>query len=379
VIPLAVGFNLLWLRPGVVGGTESYATRLIEALGTYAVDAVSLHVFASDDTFDTHADLMRDLTRSRAPVGSGSPVRRVIVERTWLQRAQRLQSPRPLDLMHHLGGTCPAGSMKPTVVTIHDLQPLDTPTNFTAAKRRWLAHAIPVAVRRADVILTPSDWVGEQIVERFSVLPEKVHTVSAYPTSPDRSGDDPGDGPGAGVSTALRRGPALLCPAMTLDHKNHRMLFDAFSKATQHRADLQLICVGPRGRDHAMIVAAAQSASPNIHMLGYVSSGDLAALYTAVEAVVFPSRYEGFGLPVLEAQRSGALVIASSSTALPEVSGAGAILISPDDVDGWVDAMRSPIEGARRAELIELGMKNQTRYSARQMADSQLAAYLRTR
>ena len=231
---LTIGLNLLWLRPGIVGGTETYATRLIDALVDHASDAVDVHAFASSEAIDAHRIHMGRIARTAAPGGSTAPLRRLVVERTWLRREQHRQQ---IDLMHHLGGTLPAGSLHPNVVTIHDLQPLDAPENFPLAKRRWLSSAIPNAVHAADVVTAPSDWVCASIIERFGVAPERVRTVSAYAPPPRAAAVTPSEQ----VIGLLRRGPVFLYPAMTITHKNHLMLFRAASVAFQSRPELQLV------------------------------------------------------------------------------------------------------------------------------------------
>ncbi len=294
---------------------------------------------------------------------------RLVTERLWLARAMRRSG---IEVAHHLGGTVPPGFRGPTVVTVHDLQPLDDPANFGVAKRTWLSRALPAAIRRADVVTTPSAWVGGQIIERFDVDPDRVRTVSAYADDP--SGPDACP-PSRRVTEAIDRGPLVLYPAMTMRHKNHRLLFRAFAAVAETRPDLQLVCVGAVGRDHDEIVAAAAALSPRIHMFGYVPAADLEALYEAAELVAFPSCYEGFGLPVLEAQKARVPVAAAAVTSLPEVAGAGALLIDPEDIDGWIDVLATPIAPETRTGLIEAGIDNAARYTASRMAHAQIEAY----
>lgn len=362
-----VACNLLWLRPGVVGGTESYAVRLLAAL-TEHEPAARVDVFAMGEAAEVHAAVLSRHRVHTAPRADAAALLRVGLERTWLARTL---GETPHRLVHHLGGTVPSTDGGQTAVTIHDLQPLHDPANFSPLKRRWLARAIPAAIETADLICTPSDWVANTIRERFDVGDTLVRTVSAHarPASAERPR------PTASVERLLAAGPVLLYPAMTMTHKNHRMLFRAFSVAVERRPDLQLVCVGAVGRAHDELVAAAAALSERIHLLGHVSSGDLAALMAEAEALVFPSRYEGFGLPVLEAQQIGLPVVASNTTALPEIAGRGALLLDPDDVDPWIDVMSAPLPSDTRIELIRAGAANAERYTSKSMAAAQVAAW----
>lgn len=359
-----IGLNLLWLRSGRVGGTESYATRLIGALVHHAKE-LELHSFCTTDTAGVHTGSVGATTVHFAPRGSTNIALRVALERTWLPRRSD-----DLDLIHHLGGTAPGRSTGPVVVTIHDLQPLDIPENFSSTKRRWLSREIPAAIERADVIATPSNWVGGTIVDRFGIDPDRVMTVPAYALPAMEPAE-----PSTQMEDVLRRGPVLLYPAMTMEHKNHAILFEAFARAATIRPDLQLVCVGAVGRDNDTIGMAARRASDRIHMLGHVPEADLAVLMRGADALVFPSRYEGFGLPILEAQQLGVPVISSDATALPEVSGGAAIHLGPDDVDGWVDVMSKPLDTSEREDLIVRGKRNAARFDPPTTAAAQQHAY----
>ena len=362
-----IACNLLWLRPGVVGGTESYAVRLLAALGAHAPD-VDVHAYVLGEAAEKHGGVLAQHAATVAPRADASAPRRVALERTWFARRLREDAPR---LVHHLGGTIPTSGTGRTAVTIHDLQPLDDPANFSAVKRRWLAQAIPSAVAAADLICTPSDWVADSIRNRFDLGDTPIHTVSAHARPTTVAEDEPSPT----VAGLLDAGPVLLYPAMTLAHKNHRMLFRAFSVAAERRPDIQLVCVGAIGRDHDELVAAAASLSDRIHLLGHVATSDLSALMSSAEALVFPSRYEGFGLPVLEAQQVGLPVVASNATALPEVAGRGAILLDPADLDSWIDVMSAALPADRRIDLIRAGAENAARYSAESMSAAQVAAW----
>ena len=363
-----VAVNLMWLRPGEVGGSETYIRRVLRSLelGESGLEDVRL-------VGPVEATSAMGLTRATfisLPVTSRSRVARVAMERLWLARVMDAGS----GVLHHPGGTVPFDSARPTVVTIHDLQPITNPEYFSRTKQEFLARALPEAVQRADVVATPSNWVRADVIERLGADPERVVTVSAYAEPPESPGS-------ATLSPQLEaiveRGPVILFPAMTLGHKNHRFLFDAFAIARSKDPSLSLVCTGAKGADHEAIVAYASSVSPSIHMLGHVEQEDLDGLFARAELLVFPSLYEGFGLPLLEAQLAQVPVVASSTTAIPEVAGDGAIICDPTDLEAWADAMANPLGSAERADLVDRGTANARRYSSEQTAQQQLGAYER--
>lgn len=362
-----VGVNLLWLRPGEVGGTESYIRRVLRALATHE-PTTRLHLFGTASAIAAARPTGVAIEEYVTTASSLPPSRRLVVERTWL----RSVTGPLLEVLHHPGGTVPFANETPSVVTVHDLQPLHDPPNFSAAKRRFLAKAIPAAIERAQIVTTPSDWVRHDIIDRFGLSSEQVHTVSAFAEPRDLAAPT---SPSPRLRHVLQRGPILFYPAMTLRHKNHAMLFEAFRRAAQRDVDLQLVCVGAIGRNHDELVELAQEKSPSIHMLGHVSREDLDVLFLRSEALVFPSTFEGFGLPIIEAQHAELPVIASNATALSEVAGQSGILLDPNDVDAWAQAMEHRLTPTERAQHVAEGHKNAARYTSERTAEQQRGAY----
>jgi len=360
-----VAVNLMWLRPGEVGGTETYIRRVLRSLER-SDPAMDIRLFGSASAVSAVAS--SNATFTTAPVTNRSRAVRVALERVWLARVMEGAA----QVMHHPGGTVPIDSETPTVVTIHDLQPLTNAQNFSRAKREFLSRALPEAVKRADVVATPSDWVRGDVIERLGVDPARVVTVSAYADVVDPSAHT---AISPQLARILDRGPVVFYPAMTLGHKNHQFLFDAFELAQMDDPNLQLVCTGVIGKDHEEIVAYASSVSPAIHMLGRVSLEDLHGLFTRSELLVFPSLYEGFGLPILEAQQFELPVVASSATAVPEVAGDGAIILDPDDMTGWAHAMSTRLSQIERSKLVAKGRANAARYSSNSTARQQRGAY----
>lgn len=362
---LKVLANLCFVVPDQVGGSEEYAVRLLKAVTSDAAFkdvssrkqvSLRLELAAMKKTREYHPDLS-DIVWHEAPWSGHNRLRRVAVESTWL-----FHRSSGFDIVHHFGGRIPALHRGVTVVTIHDLQPLDIPENFSAAKRHYLKMALKHSSRAADLVVVPSKWVAERVEQHLKVPADHIRVVSStYPqqlfdqldSRKDRSrrinlqkklfkASDTEDG-------TWNDKPFVLYPAATYPHKNHALLIAAHSIVRTRVKDATLILTGGNGRAHSKVNELVEQ-SPGVVHLGRCNRKLLASLYFSAAAVAFPSRYEGFGLPVLEAMAAGTPVIAANTTALPEIVGDAGMLVDPDDLDGWVDAM---IEALNRSRDID--------------------------
>jgi glycosyltransferase involved in cell wall biosynthesis len=149
-------------------------------------------------------------------------------------------------------------------------------------------------------------------------------------------------------------GPFFLYPAITYPHKNHELLLRAFALVAKERPDVLLVLTGGAAQMEQRLsdLAASLGITEQLRRLGRIDRGDLDWLYRHAVALTFPSRFEGFGLPVLEAMGHGCPVIAAAATALPEVVGASGVLLSPDDPDAWAAAMLELLTDDTRREWL---------------------------
>jgi glycosyltransferase involved in cell wall biosynthesis len=267
-----------------------------------------------------------------APIDGTSRPRRIVAEHTWLRRRTRRA-----DIVHHGGGTAPAGGRRPIVLTIHDLQYLTHPDYLTSTKRRYLERAIPHSVRRAAVVAVPTEYVRSTVVDAYGADPDRVVVVP--------HGIEPTIGSAAPAPDELRNryglgdGRLLVYPAITHPHKNHRFLLELMARHWTD-PDLRLILLGGRGSAEDEVVAdiARRGLRPRVVRPGRVPDADRDGLIAAADALVFPSEYEGFGAPVVEAMALGTPVICSDQRALAEVVG-DAGLVLPLDLDAWAGAL----------------------------------------
>lgn len=349
--PARIGVNLLWLVPGVVGGSEEYTTRLLRALAQDPPDDLQLTLFALDSFAEAHPDLVAAFPTVTAPVDGRRKPERVAAEATWLALET---GRRNLDLLHHAGGVIPPGpgiARTPAVLTIHDLQPLVHPEHFSAVKRRWLATMLPRSARKAAVVLTPSDPASASVVDVLGIPEDKVHTVPHGIEAPEPV-------PTARQDEVRERyhlgDRVVLYPAITYPHKDHRTLVRAFAALAVDRPDLTLVLAGGPGPSEAEVASEVRRSGVGgqVRRTGRVPWADLHALYACASVVAVPSRFEGFGAPALEAMAWGVPLVAADATALPWVVGDGGLLVEPGDVDGWAAAIGRVVDDPSEARRL---------------------------
>lgn len=353
----AIGVNLLWLVPGAVGGSEEYATRLLGGLGGGAGDDIDLTLFVLPSFRGAHPGLADRFRTEVAPLEGRRRPARVAMESTWLAERSRR---RRLRFVHHFGGTVPLLRGAPALVTVHDLQPLLLPHNFGPVKRRWLAAVLPWSVRtsRRDTGLVGavSRYTADELTRHLGTDPSCVRVIP--------HGVDPRTAPGPADRSLVRSRYRLgerwfLYPAVTWPHKNHMMLVRAFAAVAAVDPDVLLVLTGAAGPAETEVAdeIARRGLDDRVRRTGRVPRADLDALMADAVALAFPSSFEGFGAPVLEAMALGCPVVAASAAALPEAVGDAGILVDPDDPEEWAQVMTSLLhDDERRGRLAAAGL-----------------------
>jgi alpha-1,3-rhamnosyl/mannosyltransferase len=337
--------NLLSLVPGDVGGAEEYAVRTLAAYGRHGPADLRPVVYLSQAALDAHPDLGRAFDVEVHPGDGRSRPRRILAESTWLARRTTGMA------VHHLGGRIPARSGRPVAVTVHDLQPLDEPLNFSLIKRRYLGWALPRSVRRADLVVAVSDQVGRRIIDQLGTDPSRVVIVpigaGAVATSPAEPSDP----------------PTILYPAVTHPHKNHLMLVEAFTRLADHHPTARLVLTGGPGTAEAEVAnaVAASRHGDRIIRTGRIPAADLAARLATAIVVAFPSTYEGFGIPVLEAMAAGVPVLVADGTPaadlVADLFANRGVVLAPHDPQVWAYSLGRVLDDrAHRASLALRGL-----------------------
>lgn len=246
----------------------------------------------------------------------------------------------------------------PTVCTIYDLQYKTYPEFFTAEEVAHRDRVFIEACRRATVLTAISDYSRDSAIVHGSLDPSCIRTI--HLRMPQRIAPRVDNDKGVLARYGLTSGRYLIYPANFWEHKNHQMLLTAFGMAC-HKGlpkDIKLVCTGAPGARQEWLMSAARAMSLGERVLfpGYLPSAELAALMANCSGVVFPSLYEGFGLPVIEAMAAGVPVACSNGTALPEVAADAAILFDPRIPVQIAQAMVAMVEDDElRAQLIQAG------------------------
>jgi glycosyltransferase involved in cell wall biosynthesis len=292
------------------------------------------------------------------------------------------------SLINRLRGTvlfCPftapffAEPRTPTVSLIHDLQYADYPQYFDEHDRAERQRHFTDACNRAARLICVSEFVRRRVLAESGLPPERVVTV---PTQLARRLPPPAsDGAGALLHPMkLTAGRYLFYPANFWKHKNHEMLFVAMGLFVrrQPNSDLKLVCTGAPGqrRDFLQSAAEQMGLGSRIVFPGYVADGDFSSLLHNCLALIYPSLYEGFGMPIVEAQAAGKPVLCGDLTSLPEVAGDAALTFDsklPASIAAGIQRIESDF--AIRQELIRKGLANAMRFTD---ADDMANRYLKT-
>jgi glycosyltransferase involved in cell wall biosynthesis len=364
-----IGINLLWMVPGVVGGSETYMARLLSGLAERST-AFDYTIFALPQFKEAHPVMAKTFKMAYAPVSGQWKSFRVAGENTWLVQQCRK---RKIALVHYAGGVVPMIRTSRPVLTIHDLQYLYYPEYFTKTKLNYLKVMVPRSAETARLVLVPSEYTRRTVIERLNIDPSIVIVVP-HGVSP-REGKE--------TTQEIRgrydiSGPFFLYPAITYPHKNHLVLIDAFAKVLKTHPETTLVLTGAKGSMEVRMRSAIQGLGigDRVKRLGYIPSDDLDALYHEAVAMTFPSRFEGFGAPVLEAMARGCPVIAADATALPEVVEEHGCLVSPDNSDHWAQAMAEVLDDAElRNRFSKSGLERAREFTWTRSADILEEAY----
>jgi glycosyltransferase involved in cell wall biosynthesis len=326
-----VGISLLTLAPGELGGSETYARQLVKALSS--VGTLEYAVFVPARAKDA-AGRLPAIEVKEPPVAKRGPARIAAMALTTF-RSRKVQTKLDTVDVVHYALTVPLPRTKtPTVVTLHDVQHRDHPDFFGPARRSFRRIAYDRATQSAEAVVVTSEFVRGRALDQLHLDPTRVHVV-----------------PHAINHTVFRRGeearePILLYPARAWPHKNHARLFEAFAILRRHEPKLRLVLTGGG-------LERLGQLPDGIERWGEIPLAELASLYQRAACLVFPSLYEGFGLPPLEAMACGCPVAASNVTAIPEVCGDAAVLFDPKDPESIANAV---LEADTRAdELREKG------------------------
>jgi len=323
-----VGISLLTLVPGELGGTEMYARELTRSLA--ACGELDYRAFVPPSVDEA----------------GGLPIERVPEYRRARTIAERLLAmslaaarPRPIRrrleasaALHYPLTIALPEARRPFAVTLHDVLHHDRPELFPRLEALFRRLAYDRSARRAALVIVPSRFTADRAAEQLGVPREAIRVVHL---GIDHQRFTPGDD---------EREPLLLYPARPWPHKNHERLFEAFALVRRERPELELALTGGGHR--------AGPYPAGVSVRGLVPEDELVSLYRRAAALVFPSLYEGFGAPPLEAMACGCPVACSTAGSLPEVVGDAARTFDPHSAEDMAaaisDVLDNPAAWAQR-------------------------------
>jgi glycosyltransferase involved in cell wall biosynthesis len=351
-----VALNLVFLVPGETGGMETYARELIPPLAALGIRVTAL------------------VNREAAAAGGGPwgevvPIELVPIRARnrleWVRGEQqyvpRLAQAAGADLVHSLGSTAPFWGRVPRVTTVHDLNYKLVPEAHFGVRGLAMRGLVPLAVRRSRRVIVDAESTRRDLLEHLGTPSGKVDVVPLGVTPPPPVEPPIEETLRAGLGLGAR--PVVLSVSAKRPHKNLPRLLHAIAGIPAERRPA-LVIPGYRTPHEEELRALAAELGLDVVFPHWITPAELEGLYSLATCVVFPSLYEGFGLPVLEAMARGVPVACSSRSSLPEVAGDAALLFDPTDVDAIRAATERLLgDAALRQRLALAGRERASRFT----------------
>jgi glycosyltransferase involved in cell wall biosynthesis len=288
---------------------------------------------------------------------------------TWTSATNRTVEQARADVIHFTMQTA-FHTRIPSIYQPWDLQHLHLPEFFTSAEREARETAYRAFCDQAALIVTATSWVKRDLIEQYGIAPERIAVVNvppvtmAYPEPTTAELD----------ATATRLGLPdrfLFYPAQTWGHKNHLRLFEALAELRVLGMTVPVVCSGHRNERYPELLRAARrfGVDDQVSFLGFLQPVDIQVLYRRARGLIFPSLYEGWGLPIIEAFASDLPVACSNATSLPELVGDAALVFDPFDSHAIASAVeRLWTDDALVSELVERGRARLAQFDWRKTA-----------
>jgi glycosyltransferase involved in cell wall biosynthesis len=371
-----IGLNLIFLVPGETGGMEVAARELIPALlqqappGTRFTAFVNREAAAAKD--GPWGELLPAVT---VPVNARNRVQWVLGEQTLLPTAAMRAR---IDLVHSLASTAPLWGRFRRVVTVHDLIYARFPEAHAGIRDKGMRVLVPQAARRSDRVIADSLSTRDDLVQMLGIQADRIDVVPLGLGGVRRAAPIDEGETRARFELGERR--VLLSLSAKRPHKNLLALIGALARIPEDSRPLLVIPGYPTAHE-AELRAHATSAgvAEDVRFPAWISAEEVEGLWALAEAFVFPSLYEGFGLPVLEAMARGVPVACSNASSLPEIAGEAALLFDPRDKSAMAEALRRLLDDpALRERLRTRGLARVTEFTWERTARLTLESYRRT-
>jgi glycosyltransferase involved in cell wall biosynthesis len=364
---MRIGINLLYLIPGIVGGTETYAAGLLRGLAQIAPND-EFFIFVNRAAAAWPLPASPNFTRVICPITGLNRVQRYLYEQIGLPSLLRQYG---VDILHSLGYIGPVFTPCPSVLTVHDANFIDL-ESMPAWRRTVLRLFVTLAAKRAQIVITDSNFSKSRLSDALKLSKRKISVIYAAPVVDD---DPMLDWPEIKQLYSIQE-PYLIAFGGKAAHKNIITLIKAFAVLGQE-FEHSLVLIGHLPPDvNLTAIEEHCQLRGRLFATGYIPRAHIWPLLSHAEIFVFPSLYEGFGLPVLEAQHAGVPVVCSSAGALPEIAGDGAIYFNPQSVENLVQVIRRVLLSSEiRKALVRKGKENLKRFSWQEAAQQAVAIY----
>lgn len=378
---MRIALNLIGYSPGS-GGVETYLLNLLAAL--QEVDRKNQYIVLCDEVAAPFLPLNNDnfliKTVAYQKYSLKGMIRGLLQRVTGIDVLVRELAGLAVDVMHHpLTVLNPPGLPYPSVLTFHDMQQEFFPEFFSEDELRRRRRNYRTSVQEASVVITVSAHAAQCLVERYGIEPTKIQVVHSgcgkefHQTGPDKLGEI--------VAEYHLNRPFMIYPAATWLHKNHSRLLEAVRLLIDQGAfDGELLLFGAEMEAHRELLAAVKllDLSSHVRWLGYLPQDRIPGMFNLARLMVFPSLFEGFGLPVVEAMACGCPVICSASSSLPEIAGDAAVYCDPLQVADISEKIRRVWnDELLRTELKSRGLLRASHFSWQKAAEETVAMYYR--
>jgi glycosyltransferase involved in cell wall biosynthesis len=344
-------------------GTTTYIRELLAVLGE-CDHSLEIETYCYSSIFSRHRKLLRKIDAIRRDI-------------FWCNfTLPRQVKETKVDLLHCPAILAPMTCVKPVVFTVHDIYILKHPESFKFWNRELVKRFLPVILKRADRIISISEFTKSEVLEMFPGI--SADKIDVTPLGVNSNYRVVGEVKKSIVREKYELTKPFLLTVSTIEpRKNLANVLGAFSQISD-KIDHELVLVGAYGWKCSDLFELIEELgiTNRVRFLGYIDGEDLPVLYNLADIFLYPSLYEGFGLPILEAMASGCPVITSNCSSMPEVAGDAALLVDPLEQDNLAEEIIKLLsDGTLRNDLQAKGLNRVEQFTWRNCAEKTLAVY----
>lgn len=335
---MRIGIDLLWVRAGKCGGTEAYIRNLLDGFACYFPEEEFV-LFAARDNCKTFFKYTEhsNMRLFQCPLDSAMPWKRIAWENLYLaKQAQKAKIEAMFIPVYSKPWTF--GSRIPYVTVIHDLQAFHYPQFFSMPRRVFLKNKWKYACRTSAQLITISDFCKRDLIRHYPFASDKIHVIYDPVTSSGQTASFETVGKKYGIDA----GKYFYCVSSMLPHKNLGTLLQVMAELKRMGETPRLVLSGVGGRQAEFSADLKRlEITDAVVQTGFVTDEERDCLYENCEMFLYPSMFEGFGMPPVEAMRKGRPVVMTKEACLEEITGKKAVYVRhPQDVQEWIDKIR---------------------------------------